>query len=213
MPEGDRFICFIGIDGTGKTTQAHRLCNMLRANGTACVYIRPRYELAKRVFSKMRPQAYDNIGPRKTLSSGEPVSNLLKVLLTLPFAAYLLATYYTVVKPLTAKQIVVADRYFFDWFHNSLGKCSIGLLRLLPKPSLVFLLDLPVDVAEDRMTNTRDRNLPLSYYDSLRMFYLSIATEFDFIRIDATHEPCVISKIVFGLTKERLKGRKHAIGR
>jgi thymidylate kinase len=113
--------------------------------------------------------------------------SILKALfLTIPFWVYALIVYCTWIRPLQHKKVVVCDRYFFDWFYNLWGNMSIALTRLLPKPDMVFLLDVPVTIAFSRMHSTSDRQIPLSYYESLRNWYLTLAKQRGFFVIDSS---------------------------
>jgi thymidylate kinase len=82
--------------------------------------------------------------------------------------------------------VVVCDRFFFDWFYNLWGNASIALVRLLPKPSIAFLLDVPVTVAFSRMHYPLDKQVRLSYYESLREWYLMLARRQNFFIIDSS---------------------------
>jgi len=189
------FICFIGIDGSGKTTHALALCRELSGKGINCAYVRPRYAPLRFIPSALRKwiNAHIHISPKnirigcKTRKSYNSQSvGILKFPLTISFFIYALITYFLSIRPLLHKSMVICDRYFFDWLYNLWGNTSMALIRLLPKPDIAFLLDVPTTIAFSRMYYALDRQIPLSYYESLRKWYLMLARQQGFFIVDSS---------------------------
>lgn len=188
--KGEAFICFVGIDGSGKTTHTLNLKKHLLARGYRCVYLRPRYELIRSVSR----YASERIGISEIILSPRMRKMnfwvntsliILKIPLILLFLMYAFLTYFVIIKPRLREFVVVCDRYFFDWFYKICGKGSLGVLRLLPKPHLTFLLDLPIAFAFSRMNSAFDKKVPPDYYESLREWYLALAKQQSFILVDS----------------------------
>jgi dTMP kinase len=185
------FIVFAGIDGSGKTTHAVSLLKELQREAINSIYFRPRDISLIPTFLRNLLKSYPNVSPRNITISNKfgnfSGKNILKALfLTIPFWIYALIVYYIWMRPLRYKKVVICDRYFFDWFYNLWGNASIALTRLLPKPDIVFLLDVPVIIAFSRMHSALDRQVPPGYYESLRNWYLMLARQQGFFIVDSS---------------------------
>lgn len=184
------FIVFTGIDGSGKTFHATSLSRELKKIGIPNVYLKPRDVSLVPSFIGKWLERHPHLSPRNiTISSEVNRSNsksILKALcLTIPFLTYALIIYFVWIRLFRSKQVVICDRYFFDWFYNLLGDASIALLYLLPKPDVVFILDVPVKVALRRMHDSFDKKLSEEYYESLRAWLLVIGKRLGFFVIDS----------------------------
>jgi thymidylate kinase len=192
------FICLIGIDGSGKTAHARSLAKELSKIGVNCVHISPRSSLLQYMPVILRNwiDKHAHLGPRNlTLprlgvkeSAGSRSIILLKMSICLIFIIYAFLTYLITIRPHLGKYVVVSDRYFYDLFYNLWGRKSYLLIGLLPRPSLGFILDLPVTTAFSRMHSLEDRMVPQKYYESLRHYYLNIARCNNFLIIDTSND-------------------------
>jgi len=181
------FICLIGIDGSGKTAHARILFIELIKSGISCVHVSSRSSLLQLMPCSLRSWLEKNahIGPRNmTLPSlkergfkSSRCNILFRIPLSLFFIIYTLLTYLITIRPLLRKYVVVSDRYFYDLFYNLWGDASFALVRMLPKPTIGFLLDLPVPTALSRMHSLEDKKIPQKYYELLRKYYLAIAKQ------------------------------------
>lgn len=207
-------ICFIGIDGSGKTIHSLNLCKELLMKRVKCVYIRPRYAPIKFIPSVLRRwmSKHIHMSPRLLTIPSEDhrpykSGRALRIPLTLSFLMYTFLTYLLIIKPQLDRNIIVCDRYFFDWFYNLWGKASVALTRLLPKPDLVFLLDAPVAVAFSRMRDIGDKSVSPEYYKSLRDWYLVLARQRGFFVIDSSGDfektrELVLNRIIVSLRSD-----------
>ena len=104
------------------------------------------------------------------------------------------------------EHVVVCDRYFYDWFYNLWGDISIIFINLLPQPSLILLLELPLDIAYSRMNYIGDTLVLPKYYKSLRSWYFLIIKRLNGFTIDTTgptHKTgeIVLEKVIYALNR------------
>jgi len=186
-------ICFAGVDGSGKSTHAKALCQALQAKCFRCVYVRPRYLLLD-IVKKHIPWASGYFLSRyvsitvsyKMSNSYTKVSTPLDIVAYLARIMYVLLTYFLVIHPLTLRNdVVVCDRYFFDWFYDSKGR-NLHMLRILPSPDLLIVLDLPPKCARSRVTQFEDKGIPIETYLLLKTWYKKLTTYYPSVIIDTT---------------------------
>jgi len=188
-PRG-RFIVFDGPDGGGKTTQAARLVEALRNEGREVVACRDPGGTG--LGDRLRSILLD----RGTL---EPTMRA-EMLLFMASRAQLVAE---VVQPaLERGAVVVSDRFLlanvvYQGYAGGLpveelwtvGRIATGDLW----PDLTLLLDLPVEVARDRVGGSRDRmeDRPESYRRAVREGFLEAARSFPapLVVVDAGGDP------------------------
>ncbi len=143
-------ICFLGPDGSGKSSVIDRILPV----------IEPIYR--KQKYIHLRPKlGYKNIGSSEKVENPHAqelrgvVGSLLKIVYF--FFDYILG-YFLKIRPMLVRSTcVVFDRYYYDLlvdprryrygasmnFANFVGK-------FIPKPDLVILLDAPADVLQQR---------------------------------------------------------------
>ncbi len=203
-----KFISFEGIDGSGKTTQAKRLVAALRQ--AALPVIHTHEPGGTRLGRHLR---------QVLLDTGETAPTIRAEILL--FAADRAEHVETVIRPaLMAGQIVVCDRFTdstrayqgygrqmsTDVIEQSLQLATQGL-----EPDLTFLLDLPVEMAVQRL---RQRGAPahrfeaagLDFYHRVRAGFLALAEQYPTrIRvIDATRSPDEVHTVIWQLAAARL---------
>jgi thymidylate kinase len=213
MRKNGVWVCFIGIDGSGKTSHALALCKELSRKNINYAYVRSRYALLRYIPSILKRRINENgaLSPRRmTISSGNRKASsskgILKGPLTVMLFAYAFLTYLLCIKPLLRNSIVVCDRYFFDLFYNLWGTSSYALIGVLPGPDVAFVFDLPVTVAFSRMHSADDKNIPQEYYGHLRAWYLSLAKERGFTVIDSSSDFKRTKQLVLDRMRVFLKG-------
>ena len=193
-------ICVCGIDGSGKTTLAKRLIASLRRHGVPTVYAwgshqqfisRPLVALAQAIFlpRKKREKNYREYERSISRSLKNPIlSALYRGLVLMEYYVQML---WKVKLPLLLGKNVVVDRYVYDFAINlgiQLGSSDEELkqrlrrlLSLLPKPDVVFLADVPAEIAFQRK-----KDIPaLSYVKKRREIYLKLGEELGFTIVDA----------------------------
>ncbi|MFQ5645806.1 MAG: dTMP kinase [bacterium] len=214
-------ICFTGIDGSGKTTQAQRLFEKLKELNIDCEYSWSRWEpfLLKpfiSFFRKKAGQGTDKNNPEAVYSLLKDIKRkLFKHKFILQFYQYAaLVDYYVqvrkkIIAPLKQGKTVICDRYiydlFVDWAINS-GYSEAAFARLLqrrfpayfPKPVFVFLLDVPPYVGGRR----KNDGTATSYLEERRGFY-RLLTEYAGAKIiDGMNSMDFISEVVLSEVEE-----------
>ncbi len=179
------FICFIGIDGSGKTSLARELVESTPRLGIKSKYVRCRFESFKllRIFIEIVKILLAISGKKRMDNSPEGTTDrrqlLANPLLSKVYENLVLLDYFWQILLKVRLQLafginIICDRYVYDTVvdlavdfgstESQIQKMLGKFLHLAPKPDLVFLVDLPTEIAYQR-------NLPKS--DGLRMDYIS----------------------------------------
>lgn len=170
------FITFEGIDGSGKSTMAKRFADWLKEQNKNVVLTRE--PGGTKVGEKLREVFL--------FGDAHPLTALYVLV------ACRLEIVQKVIKPaLAAESIVVCDRYVdstiaYQYYGNQLPwedvwkACDISTTGL--GPDLTFLLDIPVEVAEQRLNQrsgevTRFDTASKEFRQRLRDGYLTTASE------------------------------------
>ena len=194
------FVCFVGIDGSGKTTQAQKLTETLNKSGIKCCYVWTRFEpkltkpfvaIARRLFlhgKDIYSNYTDYIETKRNLSKSRLLSMAYERLLLLD---YFFEIFFKIKIPLMQKRVVICDRYIYDTMVDlvvDLGYSKQRLdkikknLSLLPKPDLLFLLDLPEEIAYHRKGDVPS----LDYLTQRRGVYLDMAEKYGMLVLDGS---------------------------
>ncbi|QUV85747.1 dTMP kinase [Chloracidobacterium sp. E] len=202
------FISFEGIDGCGKTTQAKRLVGALRRAAVPVIHT---YEPGgTRLGRHLRQVLLDTRETAPTIRA--------EILL---FAADRAEHVETVIRPaLTAGQMVVCDRFAdstraYQGYGRQISaeviEQSLQLATQGLEPDLTFLLDLPVEMAVQRL---RQRGSPvhrfeaagLEFHHRVRAGFLALAEQYPTrIRvIDATRSPNDVHTAIWQVAAARL---------
>ena len=179
-----------GIDGSGKGTQARRLCDRLvQAGITTSLISFPRYEAT--LFGRAVGEFLN--GDYGTLDQVHPF------LVSLLFAGDRFESKGMLAEAMQASDIVVLDRYVPSNVAHQASKCDgaarADLMRrilqlehevfTLPRPDLVLLLDLPVATAQELVARKATRSYThraadlqeadAAYLQRVRDVYLDLA--------------------------------------
>ncbi|MBN2570198.1 MAG: hypothetical protein JXB42_12280 [Deltaproteobacteria bacterium] len=196
------FVCLIGIDGSGKTTLGNRLTDLFRKENLDFYYVyggvqsyllRPVKFIISRVFlSNQSPfEGYEEYRNKK-----KELSNRYGILTKLYAAIYWLdfsiQMFFKVSIPLFLGHSIIVDRYVYDTAinlgHNTniSGKPSLKslefFLRLFPKPTLLFLIDVEEEIAFARKTDTP----AVEYLSERRYLYKQMIESYSGKTIDGT---------------------------
>lgn len=169
-------IALVGIDGAGKTTQAHRLTARLAERGIPAYY-----HLAangRRVLSNMA----------KRLGAGDSVELL---------GANLALRAETAMRRLNLAwslraDLLVADRYSYCQYARTRMLCPEiepwvrKAMRGVPRPAITFFLDMPPELASARVTSRGIDEEPVDGLRALDRAYRSLPEFESFIHVDAT---------------------------
>lgn len=167
--ESPDFVCIVGTDGSGKTTQCRRLHQTLEQEGHNVRYSWCKFEskllqyvvqAVKGVFAKKGEDmsSYDKRKEKKN-------SILSNRLVRIPFLLFILIHYYTQVIrdiwiPLLRGKTVVCDRYVYDtvvditvdfgYSVETARKLLAIYQRLIPQPDIVIYLEVEPKVSLER---------------------------------------------------------------
>ena len=126
---------------------------------------------------------------------------------------YYLQLLYKIEVPLLLNKNVVCDRYIYDTIitdiavdmgysedeiFNLIERC----LSILPTPDVVFLIDVPEEVAYNR----KDDVPAIGYLRDRRKYYIAIAKKYNMIKINGNEDMKDIERKIFNETL--LKWRK-----
>ncbi len=195
------FVCFEGIDGSGKTTHSRLIVERLCALGYDAVYT-------------TEPTRWSEPGKKLRESFFAPTRLPVEDEFKLFLKDRLFHVKSEVIPLLNDGKIVVTDRYYFssvayqgarglDWQYILEENEKIAII-----PHLVIFLDLPVDVALDRIASERTEGVnTFEKEESLRKvkdIYLLLADRFPKLitKIDATREIFEIQKEILKLIKQ-----------
>jgi dTMP kinase len=171
------FVVFEGINGCGKTTQLRLLAQFLERQGT------PPLITQEPGGSQLGQQLRSIL-----LNSSEKLDPVAELLL---FGADRAQHVSQVIKPALEKgEPVLSDRYYFSTLaFQSYGRglatqlvtsiCEIATYTV--KPSVVILIDLPVELAQQRVSSRsaedRFERERLAFHERVRSGYLRLAKE------------------------------------
>jgi dTMP kinase len=149
------FFCFEGIDGAGKTTQAQTLMNKINEWGLEAIYVKePTDGEWGQKIRKIALHGRDGVTPEEELNyfvrdREEDVNE-------------------NIAPALAQRCVVIADRYFYSTIaYQSVLGLDEGDIRIqntgFPVPDMVFILDIPVELGQVRITQTRGDTANLGY--------------------------------------------------
>ena len=215
-------ICFVGIDGSGKTLQAQRLMESLKARGIRSTYTWCRYSprllmplilLAKKLihFNKGGSE-YAGFTSSKKGILAKP--GLGWIWLNFSLLEYLVQVTWTLRN--RRGRVLVCDRYIYDMVADmaiSLGRSGDGVLeltrhpfiRFFPKPDEVFFLDVPPAVAYARKNDPNV--MGEQYLVDRAKIYSHLSDGLGFGRIDGTKSVDEIADTILDSVAEKLEER------
>lgn len=170
------FICVEGIDGSGKTTQAHILVEALKKEGFEAVYTT---EPSNGVFGKMLR--------KHILEGSRRVPVVVEAVL---FAVDRFDHIESEVKPLLRRgKIVVSDRYVYSSIaYQGASSLSKKWLKEINnraiKPDLSIFIDVPPEIVIGRFNRQRSVMETLQTQKRVREAYLKLVEEEDLLVID-----------------------------
>jgi len=191
-----KLICFIGIDGSGKTTLARDVVKYINNTNSSAKYVYGRFQLYlakpvvllgnKLLLRKVNiNDDYIKYTSKKKIlfANNKILSNIYLYFLLLD---YLLQLIIKVKIPYFLGNTIICDRYIYDTivtdFSVDMDLNADNLKHLInmcfifvPKPSMAFLIDIPEDVAFNR----KDDVPSLFYLKDRRAIYNELAKYYD----------------------------------
>lgn len=182
-------VAFIGVDGSGKTTQAERVDEQLEASGANTVYVRPVYELAGQLSLST------TVSPREERTmSGSSSTQILLWLLGYPYVVLS----YVYLKYKYNNKVVVCDRFFYQFLYDIYGKYTWYLLPICPTPDQTIFLDVGLETVDKRLRGI-DATVDEAYYADVIEFYRHVADRIPCHRADGTQPKDQLSEEVGSL--------------
>jgi len=195
-------IAIEGLDGCGKTTQANMLVTRLKATGYKAIYVRPIFILIN-IFKKPKSDGSIFVSPRKTrtykastLGSKESILYIKKYLMYVLGYPYALLTYLYMKYHLCKNNIVICDRYFYQFFYDLYGEWAEYIIRFFPKSDFTFFLDGELDLFYSRMDDLWDTSVDKKYYIKVLSLYRQASKRYNFIEIDASLDEKLINRSI-----------------
>ena len=170
------FICVEGIDGSGKTTQAHILVEALKKEGFEAVYTT---EPSNGVFGEMLR--------KHILEGSRRVPVVVEAVL---FAVDRFDHIESEVKPLLKRgKIVVSDRYVYSSIaYQGASSLSKKWLKEINnraiKPDLSIFIDVPPEIVIGRINRQKSVMETLQTQKRVREAYLKLVEEEDLLVVD-----------------------------
>lgn len=207
-------ICFTGIDGSGKTTQALSLNDYFKEQGLNATYVwsrREPYFLAipmkfiKRYVLKEREtimgSAYLSIKKNRNGLLGNKVIRFLWIRFSL--LEYLFLFYFKTFLPNRNNDVLICDRYLYDAIIDLALNCSIPVFKidalcnnlissLFPRPDRLYFIDVSAEMGVSRKKD----GTSLAYLEDRVPMYRHIANIAGAVIIDGTLPLDEIKKIV-----------------
>lgn len=194
------FIVFEGIDGSGKETQARMLADYLMRSGRQVVLTEePTKDLFTGYFLRMLLRSKDVPDP-KTVA--------------LMFAADRNEHVKKIIEPaLKAGEIVISERYYWSSivYQTMQGldeEYVRGLNAEFPRPDVTILIDVPPEVAMERIVARAHGNdglvqkfEKLEFLSKVRQRYIELARREGFEVVDGTSGPTNVHKRVLNVLR------------
>jgi len=193
-----RFICFIGIDGSGKTTLAKKVVEELKSENFLYVHsliearlLKPFLALGRTLLVKNKSREKDYVEfsrlKRERFSKIPLLYFFYKIIV---FIDYVPQIFRKIIIPLKKGNRIISDRYVYDTFINmnmnkgcdiqSLSKSINSFFKFFPKPDITFLVDIPEEVAFLRKNDVPD----IAYLKEKRPIYIELAKLYDMPVLD-----------------------------
>jgi len=182
-----RTIALVGIDGSGKTTQAHHLADALAAEGIRASY--RRNAGGRRWFGRLASR----------LGRGDDAEDLLgrRAMLFVESVLRWLAILRTLVRRAFTGEITVMDRYAVCQYASLRARAARPAAerrarlayRLFPRPDVTFLLTVDPRTAHDRIEARGYDHESVGYLSAAAAAYRSLPEWNDFVVIDANGTP------------------------
>lgn len=208
MDSPPRTVALIGIDGSGKTTQAHRLAGELAAAGNRAAYRRNaggRHWFGRLAPAFGRRDGEDLLGRRGMLVA-EAVLRWLSLLRTL-------------LRRLVTREISVMDRYAYCQYasmrvrsaHRSAERRARLAYRLFPRPDLTLYLAVDPVEAYARIEARGTDHEELAYLEAVDAAYRSLPEWPDFVVIDANGTPDEVAARILSSYRDRGPGGRAGL--
>ena len=189
-----REICFIGVDGSGKTTFSTLLYHFLRKRGYGVKVIK--------VTNIMRPFSIiinKYRGTKKSIIKNKENGFFLSILICMIiFIFELLVLIFVKCILLRKKNIIIFDRFFYYLFYEFIRNdvLSYKLANVLIDPRFVILLHIDPNIILYRLHQKHDKEKSIKYFKKMSEWFLLLAYNKNFTVIHNNKMEKVFLKIV-----------------
>ncbi len=192
-PKHGLLVALEGIDGCGKSTQAHRLVAALVEHGERAVTFR---EPGDSEFGREL---------RRVFVEGRDITPEEEMHLFLEDRRIDVRD--NIEPAIAAGRHVVMDRYYLSSvvYQGALGLDPLMIRAkneaIAPRPDLTLILDLPVDIALRRIAESRGQANSFEgreYLEKVRELYLGFVDETAIETVDASEEPDAVHDALLG---------------
>lgn len=222
MVRNNFLICFVGMDGSGKTTLAKDLVKTMGQNGIRYKYVYGRLEpfilkpfimIGRKIFIRGNDMFEDYTQYSNTKRDAmKQNSFLLCIYKNILLFDYSIQLLFKVRLPLMLEKNIVCDRYVYDTVITDLSvdmNYSTSEIRdlikrffyIAPKPDLTFLIDLPEEIAFQRKNDIPS----IEYLREIRNIYLDVGKEEGIVILDGSKNLNEIQHKVVEVVQELLK--------
>jgi len=206
-PDKGIFICFTGMDGSGKTTQCQKIINYLSEKNYKCRYTRCRWDPILFGLTRRITKVIIGLRAGKIQDGGSLQYKHLKktkkhifrhtfvrlIYLYVGMIELLFESFFKVNRPLKSNKYVVCDRHMFDFMIDMSVSFNYSkqqviklsqhfIFSLFVKPDHQFLIDIPGEVGYTR----KQDGTSLEYLEERRNIYLTLAQHRKMHIIDGT---------------------------
>jgi len=215
-----RLICFVGTDGSGKSTASDMIFDELSSEGVACSKIWGAYDLrfikiivknVKRLMLK-NPSPYGDYSKYATdMKQAIRWPLVSSIYIFMVFCEYWLQIFYKVTVPKLLGKTVVSDRYVYDTVINM--STNLGLdgqafrkklekwLKFFPKPDVLVYVTVPPEVSMSRKNDIPD----IEYVRRRHEYYQLLSSIVPIKVVDGTTSINSIRIEMISLAEELLK--------
>lgn len=187
------FVCFIGIDGSGKTTHTRNLKSYIENSGRTCNYMWCGWRSFDSILFRPIVKFIKILYPshKSDMKKGSSINHIEY------FAVidYILRVFPEVIFSLYKYDYTIADRYIIDVMAGfSYSKNSIlkKIFWIFPKPDIIFYINIPEHIAYSRKNDIPS----IDHLTKLKNRYNVLVKDYDIMSINGIKNEIEILNIV-----------------
>lgn len=200
-------ITFCGLDGCGKTSMINIVAEYLHSLGEDVVLTKQPTNTVRKSEIFRNFMDYENhekfeYRALSLFAAADRIQHSNKIILP----------------ELKNKKVVISDRYFYSCLANlrargyKSDRWIYEIVKDIPKPDLAFFLDVPVEVAVERVRRRpeeKNRYIDMDLQYKLREEYINICAENGGILIPSIDEPSVTFDRIWNCVYDRISEKNE----